>query len=434
MRDLRGGNSMRTALLAAMLTILGCSDKGVHHGDGVGGVGGDPDGGPNTGPSGGGGGGGGSSSGGGVVCTQTNQNLDYDGDGYTPAQGDCNDCDPGINPMAIEIPGNNQDDDCNGHVDEALPACDGSNNGLKDAMSLAQSIELCDPRFLKKIEIVTQPAGATAKHPTSDDQARNVLPTFGKLAPQAGANFALLSTGIAAAKTDPGYVAPQPGTDFNTSEEADNPLPSLMGASNCGQADNVPRVYDYTEVLVTLKAPSNVQSFSFQFQFFSAEYPEWVCSQFNDEFLVVVQSSKTYQTPINISFDANKNPITVNSGFFTICENGGTANTKNCTHPVSDIAGTGYEDKLFGIGQAVGGGTGWLTTTAPILPGEDVTLRFVIFDEGDSSLDSAALLDNFAWGPAKVSGPVTGPISIRTRPHRRAPATPPAADALMCHA
>ena len=63
------------------------------------------------------------------------------------------------------------------------------------------------------------------------------------------------------------------------------------------------------------------------------------------------------------------------------------------------IAGTGYDDDDGG-GEPIGASTGWLTTTAPIAPGEDVTLRFVIFDEGDGIYDSAALIDNFQWGAA----------------------------------
>jgi hypothetical protein len=81
----------------------------------------------------------------------------------------------------------------------------------------------------------------------------------------------------------------------------------------------------------------------------------------------------------------------------------------NCTQPVTAIAGTGFDDD-DGAGAPIGGSTGWLSTTAPIQPGEDVTLRFVIFDEGDGMYDSSALIDNFQWGATSVSGPSTGPI------------------------
>ena len=65
---------------------------------------------------------------------------------------------------------------------------------------------------------------------------------------------------------------------------------------------------------------------------------------------------------------------------------------------------------MLGGGSIPGGSTSWLTTTAPVTPGEDVTLHFIIFDEGDHILDSAALIDNFRWGTSVVMTPTTGPI------------------------
>jgi hypothetical protein len=45
-------------------------------------------------------------------------NPDNDGDGYTVVQGDCNDNNAAIHPGAIEVCGNNIDDNCNGYTDE----------------------------------------------------------------------------------------------------------------------------------------------------------------------------------------------------------------------------------------------------------------------------------------------------------------------------
>ena len=44
---------------------------------------------------------------------------DDDADGYTVAEGDCNDTDPSVHPGATDIPGDGADQNCNGHDAEA---------------------------------------------------------------------------------------------------------------------------------------------------------------------------------------------------------------------------------------------------------------------------------------------------------------------------
>lgn len=44
--------------------------------------------------------------------------ADSDGDGWTVGQGDCDDYDPGTNPGQPEYPGDGFDNDCDGQVDE----------------------------------------------------------------------------------------------------------------------------------------------------------------------------------------------------------------------------------------------------------------------------------------------------------------------------
>jgi len=53
-----------------------------------------------------------------VVINITDIPADTDGDGYTPAQGDCNDNDKAIYPGASEICGDGKDNNCNGSTDE----------------------------------------------------------------------------------------------------------------------------------------------------------------------------------------------------------------------------------------------------------------------------------------------------------------------------
>jgi hypothetical protein len=415
------------AAFALTLSVFGCSNATSRHGGTAGG------GGPTTGQSGGGGtgggggptgGGGGTPGTGGNACVPGGMNDDEDGDGYTPAQGDCNDCDAAINPGATDVAGDTVDYDCDGTAGDPKDTCDTGLVGKTDAPSIAQAMDLCDSRFLK--------SAATAG--PSDTRARNITASFGTLPPHKNSNMALISNGIAVDEKGSGYIDPQDGTNLSTdifmsNNSYANPLPALAGASSCPDSGSNKTVYDYTEIVLSMHAPSNANSFSFDFQFFSGEYPNYVCMGFNDQFLAIVQSKTTYPTATNISFDPNKNPITVNSGFFTICDNVGTAKqTNNCKTDPSMLAGTGYEVAGGGTNAQKsdypGGSTGWLTTTAPINPGEDFTLRLVIFDESDHVLDSAALLDNFVWGVTKVAGPVTGPITRLIKRHHRAPAQP----------
>ncbi len=411
---------MRKLALSLTLLMAACGGNSRLHGNGG---------------SGGHGGTGGGGNGGGNIpnCDPNNAPADgdQDGDGYTPNEGDCNDCNPSINPGAIQIPGDPTDYACNGMPGVAT-SCSPT-NGARDANSLAAAFENCDPRFF---------ISATLVGP-SDQRARKVVGTFGVLQPRNGSNMALISSGIAADKSDPDFDAmneEDPGTDLDDSNTFNNPQPNLPGAAGCSQ-DQPMSVNDYTELVVKLRAPTNVNSFSFDFQFFSAEYPVYVCTEFNDEFLVLQESNSEFPQATNIAFDNQMNPVTINNGFFTVCTNDTSKpQTQHCTMPVSGINGTGFEDPpgggggsgfpcsttadCFGLGACVGGmcqlggasgsipggSTGWLTTTSPVTPGEDVTLHFIIFDEGDHILDSAALIDNFRWGTSVVMTPTTGPI------------------------
>ena len=43
------------------------------------------------------------------------------------------------------------------------------------------------------------------------------------------------------------------------------------------------------------------------------------------------------------------------------------------------------------------GATAWLTTSAPVVGGEEILMDFHIWDTSDQSLDSLVLLDHFEW-------------------------------------
>lgn len=328
--------------------------------------------------------------------------CDVDKDGFAARAGggrpggDCNDRDPLVGPDAMEVAGNNIDDNCDGRSDEAATPCPaGSPN---DAASYAAAFELCGPWLVS----ASFNAGA-------DKRGRGIKADYGTYRPKAGASFVALSTGMAADKNDAGYAVPQPGTDFF--KKASNPAPMTNNNPTCGNKDPDPlQVNDYTELTLTLKVPQNARSFSFRLNFMSSEYPEFVGTEYNDKFLALLES-KAYSG--NISFDKFKNPITVNAGFFDVCDSAliceGTKQNK-CGQSLAQLAGTGYEDTAPLEADRIGGGTGWLTTTSPVAPGETATLRFIIFDEGDGIYDSAVLIDDFQWQlEAAADGPITIP-------------------------
>jgi hypothetical protein len=107
----------------------------------------------------------------------------------------------------------------------------------------------------------------------------------------------------------------------------------------------------------------------------------------------------------NIALDDVGNPVGVNLVHFTSCS--------GCPDGTAALAGTGME-----------AGTGWITVTAPVVPGETITLELMIFDVTDGLVDSAVLLDGFKWSPdssvappTPVGGSVTGIIPQKITCH-----------------
>jgi hypothetical protein len=144
---------------------------------------------------------------------------------------------------------------------------------------------------------------------------------------------------------------------------------------------------DYVTLAFDIEVPLYANSFSFNFNFLSREYPEWVGSAFNDTFEVFL-SSNAYSG--QIVFDAFGNAVTVNNALFVI----------DSYNDPTQLPGTGFDQD---------GATGWVTTIAPCDPGEIMSLSFEIYDVADGVWDSGVLLDNFAFSEQEVpDGPWTG--------------------------
>jgi hypothetical protein len=323
-------------------------------------------------------------SGGGATTCVDDSTKDDDGDGFLGPE-DCNDCDANVNPAAVEVVdesgGAPVDEDCDGQVDNVAGPCD---EGLllddADPLHAAQAIELCREASgaqdwgLKSARYV-RASGALVEAPTPQ---HGIFEAFGThVTPRGGQRMLALSTGRA-------RIPGQPDACGALSCDGLGP-----GAAPQGFPQDVPNcpgdamIHDDIALEVSLKAPSNATGVQFDFRFYSFEYPEWVCSAYNDQFIALMTPPPMGSINGNISFDSMHNPVSVNVAFFDVCE--------GCPQGAQDLEGTG-----FGTWDDAGG-TGWLSTSAPVGGGEDFTIRFAIWDTGDPAWDSTAIIDNFQW-------------------------------------
>ena len=104
---------------------------------------------------------------------------------------------------------------------------------------------------------------------------------------------------------------------------------------------------------------------------------------FNDQFIALVNPPPVGAINGNISFDSKKNPVSVNIAFFDVCA--------GCALGTNELAGTGFD------AWNDAGATSWLETQAPVTGGQELSIRFAIWDTGDQAWDSTVLVDSFQW-------------------------------------
>lgn len=203
-----------------------------------------------------------------------------------------------------------------------------------------------------------------------------VLSSLGIIIPTDGSTFAILSTGTAGS-------VPVTTNGYNPGDERGTWFRNRYG-----------RPRDWAELTMTLQVPTYMHYLYYDIQFFSAEYPEYVGTQYNDKLTITVDSPSQGETEYVID---------VNSGDFVLNAN--------------DLPGTGFDifatsgnpgsadwvDTTPRSPGADAGATALVTREHPVSPHEQVTITFKIRDTGDNLFDSAAFIDNVMFsGYAKT--------------------------------
>ena len=234
----------------------------------------------------------------------------------------------------------------------------------------------------------------------------------------------ILSTGTAA---DPQDNNPDFSTFNSTGHGESSGFPADYLSFHGGDLPNSPQcpgptsnqANDPVMLELRVRTPTNARSFKMNINFFSAEYPEYACTEFNDFFVVLLDSTytgdpanpadknlATYTAPNSNVYPIGVNLAHGNTGLFRDCVNGESGcagdvsgNITTCTGP-APLQGTGFDFAANGEcdGNSLeGGATGWLVTAGNVIGGEVITLRIGIWDTSDNELDSLVLIDGFEW-------------------------------------
>jgi len=363
---------------------------------------------------------------GGSTCNVTDPNTDMDKDGWSPNAGDCNDCDPNVNPGAIDVLHQNDggtptwgDEDCSGVPgDNAMPCDTGLTLADVNAADGAKAIELCAQATTtnRKYGVISAAyVRADGSAFASPGLQVGIQSAFGaNVHVQGGQNMLALSSGYARSVGQAG-ACNGISCEINATATAPTGFPEDDPA-----CPPTTVIADDVALELQVRVPTNATGYSFNFKFYSFEYPDWVCDTkgYNDQFIALVTPAPpgayvpSGSTGGNISFDSNNHPVSVNIGYFDVCDP--TTPTRFASHckattgatcpplpspycplGVGELQGTGFDVWQTKVGPD--GATRWLQTQAPATPGSIITIRFAIWDAGNGEFDSTVLIDNFQW-------------------------------------
>lgn len=215
----------------------------------------------------------------------------------------------------------------------------------------------------------------------------------------------VMTTGVAVTDgTDYGVNAPGSlNASFNNgSAVADPDLKSIAGSNS---VNNIVR---YTITFIPVS-----DTLRFRYTFASEEYPEYVCSNYNDIFGFFISGpgiNGPYQNNAeNIAIIPETNrPVTINNVNPGVI---GTqnANIINCSGNQGSLAFSQYftSNYLSSDYPVYDGMTTVLTAQAEVIPCEEYTIKLVIADVGDTRLDSGVFLEAKSFGTGTVQAEAT---------------------------
>lgn len=297
-------------------------------------------------------------------------------------------------PSKYDFPGNGVDEDCSGKADDEGACDDKLAEASSDPLDAAKALGLCRhaPATGTAWGVISakwvRPDGTAL--PATANESFGLLTQLGATGAKAGKSMLAISSGAARAPGDEGYKqSDDRGYTHGLPAGFVPRLPAACGAITPGAA------HDGVTLELAIRVPSNARSMTFDHQFFSADYAQYVCNAYNDFFVVTIDPKPVDRPDGNIAVDGSGDPITVNSPLVRACK-AGTANgiTYACPLGTTPLVGSGFDSAAS---------TGWLETTVGVTPGSVVTLRFSIWDSGDGQFDSTALLDGLLFSPSPVT-------------------------------
>lgn len=320
--------------------------------------------------------------------------------------------------------------DSDADADEILPDCSSCPALGTDLEHLRCAVDLCDDAVF----IGQEYASATCKNEKAVTSSRAAVRRFGSdsndlkpLYPEQDGSYALMATGKAVPSS------PLDAYDHNS---------TLCSSLLQPHGPSIPDPYapsehpsfDVVEWKLRLVAPPQADGIRIHYVFFSVEYDEYVGREFNDKFYVLLNGPQTTGGKDQIINFTSCRPniakpdflcpagqlgceegqgycyVAVNSALSECCWYDGCTTASSNT----DISGTGFEcgteatDYIgnYSMGFTYGSSTGWLVTTWPVKPGEELTLTFHLHDTADSFLDSEVIIDKVVFVNNATAGTV----------------------------